>query len=561
MFNLSLFLIIIALFCNNIQCAIIGIDFGTELLKISLVKPGYPFETVTDFNSRRLSPSSIAFYDGDRLFGDDALNIGSKKPDYSYSYIKTLIGLNHNISDDHMLNILRFPYTMIENDRGTITFKLAEPIHGFDEFSIEELMGMLMGYIKIISENFGKDKVRDCVITVPSSYTQYQRRATIDAAESVGLSVLSLIDENTAAALQYGLDRVFENQTHYALIYNFGSLGTEVTIAKYYTIKKKDTPERYIEVISKAWDPSLGCLLVDANLMKIFEEEYYKKYNNNEDISKNKRSNAKMRATAQKTKKVLSANKNLPITVESIFGDNDLHIKNFDRENINKFVDQYKDRFTVPVEKALKLANLTKDQLDVFEIIGGGVRIPRVQEILKDYYGRDLNNHLNGDESMAFGAAFRGANISKSFKVRFVGLTDISEYQASVSIYEDPSTFVPTDSQKEPWSKNAILFPIGSAYGSRKVVSFSRDKSFLINLHYDETDLFPKNMEKNIISVNVTGIEEACQKYSELGKPKIHLSFLLSDSGTYEIARADAEWEEIKLVPEEKSIFIIIYRS
>lgn len=441
------FLVFLTVFLRATSAVVVGIDFGTDLLKTAIVKPGFPFETVTDFNSRRLTPSAVAFYDGDRLFGDDAINIANKKPDLAFIYLKTLIGLNDTLKDDNILKQLRFPINAVKNERGTMTFKLGEAIHGFDEFSIEEIMGMLMGYVKAISEHFGNDKVRDCVITVPSFYTQYQRRAIIDAADSVGFLVLSLIDENTAAALQYGLDRLFENQTHMALIYNMGSTGTEVTLAEYTTIvskKKNALPQRKFEVLSKAWDTSLGSLLVDVELMKHFETKFFEKYNIN--ISTNARANARMRLSAKKTKKVLSANDNLPITIETLDGDHDLHIKEMNRDIINSVIDNNKERFIKPIEFVLKMANITKDKLDVFEIIGGGTRIPRVKKILSDYYGRELNVHLNGDESMALGATFRGANMSNSHKVRFVGMTDISVYQASVNIFEDLSKFVPTES-------------------------------------------------------------------------------------------------------------------
>ena len=208
---------ILALVAAVASANVIGIDFGTEFMKVALVQPGSPLEIVTNTVSKRKSETVVAFVRGERLFASDAYGSLSRKPEQSYARLTEYLGRSETHPSIETLRTKSyFPTTTRFNEsRGALAIAAPKSTTedyggGWDEWQPEELVAMVLTYAKDITRAYGGNVVRDCVITVPMSATQIEREALLAAAELADLRVLSLIEANTAAALQFGLDRKFD---------------------------------------------------------------------------------------------------------------------------------------------------------------------------------------------------------------------------------------------------------------------------------------------------------------------------------------------------------------
>jgi len=402
-------------------------------MKVAIVQPGTPLEIVTNLQSKRKTPTAISFYKGERLFGSDAIAIMARKPELTFLKLNRVIGrtLDHPIIKE--LKQQFFPYEIYKNDTtGRNLFKQEETY-----YSPEELLAMMMQYAKDITANHGGKVIKDCVLTVPSSFTQHERAAIYAAADIANLRVLSLIEENTAAALHYGIDRVFE-EPHTVMYYNMGANSVQVSIVTYSSYITKEAGKNktigQFEVIGKAWDTFLGGYTFDIKLAEMLADRFNalwaKKGGAGKDLRDFVRPMTRLKSEAVKVKEVLSANMEYPIKVEQLHADVDL-ITKVTRAELEEACGDLFARITLPIQQALDMANITIDQIQAVELLGGGVRMPRVKKILEDYFkaGKlEVGQHLNGDEAMALGAAFRAVNLSTAFRVRKVGLSDISSF-------------------------------------------------------------------------------------------------------------------------------------
>jgi hypoxia up-regulated 1 len=259
---------------------------------------------------------------------------------------------------------------------------------------------------------------------------------------------------------------------------------------------------------------------------------------------------------------VLSANTEIPIYIDALFDDTplDTHLT---RAHLENLAHDILARAVTPIDAALKAANVTLEQVHGIELIGGGMRVPKIQEALQTYLGEhitELGMHINSDESMALGAAFHGANISTAFKVRHVGLTDVNPFAIQVSLEDHESDSSSEKKKKkddeEPWSKQAVMFKSFGKVGVKKTIAFTHDKDVHCAIDYVQDDLLPKGTSTSIESYNITGVEEFAEEMEAkgLGKPKISLQFELSTSGITKLAKAEAAVEEIVIVQEEVEV-------
>jgi len=424
------------------------------------------------------------------------------------------------------------------------------------------LIGFILGYARSIGETMAEGPVKDCVITVPSFYTQAEREAVLDAAATVKLNVLNLIDENTAAAIQFGVDRVFENTTHTVMYYNLGSHSLQVSIAQYSARQTKrlgkNITSSVFTVLAKTWDEGVGGKYFDMRVAHSLAEHFNNQMRNKKgsdpayDVRKVQRGWAKIKAQAAKTKKVLSANDAIPVYISSVDKDLDLKGYKISRAQLEEMSKDLLDRVLGPVDQALAQANLTAADIDAVEIIGGGSRMPRVQQLLKERLNVEhLAVHLNGDEAMALGAAFHAANLSKAFRVRHVGMQDIQSIAIGVRLRGPPaeetgSAEVEAAAKSvKNWSKRATLFTVKSPRGSKKLVSFTHPRDFSCVLEYDGD--VPEGASRSIRGYEVTGLEALLEeeKYAAFGLPKVNLAFFLDTQGIVAMVKADAVFEEI----------------
>jgi len=389
------FLTTLALFTST-TAQLIGIDTGSQYFKVALVKPGSPFQIVTNVHSKRKTQTILGFDDGERRFGGDAVTLASRRPQQAIAFVPRLLGRNIKHPAITGLSSQYLPF-IVEEDAVRGTANLTAKGGGSSEepdisVSPEEAMAMILTHAKSNADRFSGGRVTDAVLTVPSFFTVAERDAMKDAAHVAGLKVLSLIEENSAAALQYGISRIFPNETHTVLIYNMGASSTQVGVFEFtaYTAKKGGKNQTFgqFETIGKSWDEHLGGFSFDLKLVEFMADAFngMKQRKGKKDVRTNHRSMAKLRKSAEKVKKVLSANKQYPITIESLCDDMDFRGTSVTREQFETLSKDLFDRVLGPVERALEMANRTIDQISQVEIIGGGVRVPKVQELLSTFF-------------------------------------------------------------------------------------------------------------------------------------------------------------------------------
>uniref|UniRef100_A0A7S2UZJ9 Uncharacterized protein n=1 Tax=Fibrocapsa japonica TaxID=94617 RepID=A0A7S2UZJ9_9STRA len=577
---------------------VIGIDMGSEFMKVALVQPGSPLEIVINFHSKRKTPTYITFYKGERYYGSDAFGMTSKSPQSTYFHVGSLLGRD----EDHPLSAQRLEgfragvSPRFNETRGGLVFDAPAAAAAVGEggvFTPEELVGMLLSYARAMTKNFGGSTVQDCVLTVPSFATHLERRALLDAANIAGLKVLSLVEENTAAALQFGIDRIYENETN-VLFYNMGSTSTQVSIVTYSSYggsgggdnkdsKKKDKKGSggtgQFVVRGKGWDWDLGGSQMDGVMLDFLADEFNKKWaSDGRDIRDVARPIAKLRAEAKKVKEVLSANSEIPVWMNSVYEDTDFNTM-VKRELLEEMSAPLLARVTSPIDDALAAAGLTLSDIDIVELIGGSVRVPKVKQILKDYFGElELGIHLNQDESMALGAAFHAANLSTAFRVRKVGMQDINPFAIDLHLSDLPEEGSPSAfggllnrlwsssgdkeeeakdaGDEEAWTKKSNLYEVGALLDTKKKISFTHAQDVEVQLAYPDPVAAEGSESKNpqlplgtrpLLAVyNVTGVGPFAKDLADkgLGSPKVVLHFHLQSSGLTVLSKAEAVLEE-----------------
>lgn len=542
---IKFFILLTVLTVDVVYGMVAGVDFGGEFFKVALVKPGTPFEIVTNIHSKRKTETIVAFDGEDRLYGADAMNIGVRRPQFAYSQVRRLLGSQLTHPQVVSLTTNEYhPYELIHNaTRGSIGLKH----NGKTVFHAEELVAMIFSHARDITNEFANAIVKDWVVTVPSYFAQSQRQAILDAADISGVRVLSLIDENTAAALQYGIDHVYE-KPYRVVYYNMGSTSLQVSVVEYNSFVvpdgfKKNKTVGSFDVLGKAWDETLGGAQFDLRLTEHLATLANAKLKIKQDIRTLARPMAKLRASARKTKVVLSANEQIPVVIQSLHDDRDFMTKVTRPEFENMCQDLF-ERSLQPVHAALEQAGLQVNEIDAVEIIGGGVRVPKIQKLLKDLFQKDLSVHLNGDEAMALGSAFRAANISNAFRVRTVGMNDISSFPIGVRLVDLEQQEIKDTTEEKHWVKRATLFKKNNRLNARKSVSFVHDEDISCTFRYDKPSELPQGVDTIISQFNITGIQAFAQEMKDIGKPKVSLSFLLDMNGIARIAKAEATVEE-----------------
>merc|ERR1712038_2231080 len=421
-------------------------------------------------------------------------------------------------------------------------------------FTPEELVAMVLSHAKDITKAYGVEgTITDCVLTVPSFFTQHERSALLDAAQLADLNVLALIDENTAAGLHYGIDRI-EEEPQNILFYNMGASALQVSVMQFHSYEKKEKYQKArkvgsFQVLGKAWDASLGGLAFDARIVDFMAEEFNEQWNakrndgEKKDVRKYARPMAKLRIQANKVKHVLSANNDFPIFIDALYDDTNYQ-SHLSRAKFEEICHDLLERSIVPIQNALKAANMTLDDIQGVELIGGGMRVPKIQEEIQTALGGklDLGMHINSDESMALGAAFHGANVSTAFKVRHVGMTDINPFPIAVSLEDldtEAAAAAAAEGEDEVWSKEATIFKANGKVGVKKTIAFTHDQEISCSLDYIE-DSIPEGTSSSIEKYNVTGIVAFAKEMEEKGlsKPKISLQFELSSSGIVKLIKA-----------------------
>ncbi|KAL4712540.1 hypothetical protein ACJJTC_007556 [Scirpophaga incertulas] len=392
----------------------VGIDLGTTYSCVGVWQHGN-VEIIANDQGNRTTPSYVAFTDTERLIGDAAKNQVALNPSNTVFDAKRLIGRKF---DDPKIqqDMKHWPFKVI-NDCGKP--KIQVEFKGETKrFAPEEISSMVLTKMKETAEAYLGSSVRDAVITVPAYFNDSQRQATKDAGAIAGLNVLRIINEPTAAALAYGLDKNLKGERN-VLIFDLGGGTFDVSIL---TIDEGSL----FEVKATAGDTHLGGEDFDNRLVNHLADEFKRKYK--KDLRSNPRALRRLRTAAERAKRTLSSSTEASIEIDALYEGVDFYTRvsraRFEELNSDLF------RGTLdPVEKALKDAKMDKSQIHDVVLVGGSTRIPKVQALLQNFFcGKKLNLSINPDEAVAYGAAVQAAILSgaNDAKIQDVLLVDVA---------------------------------------------------------------------------------------------------------------------------------------
>jgi heat shock 70kDa protein 1/2/6/8 len=376
----------------------IGIDLGTTYSCVGWWKDNR-CEIIANDQGNRTTPSYVAFTDSERLIGDGAKNQGSTNPSNTVFDAKRLIGRKFNDSIVQT-DMKHFPFSVVNQDDKPVIeveYKGEKKI-----FQPEEISSMVLVKMKEVAESYIGEEVTDAVITVPAYFNDSQRQATKDAGAIAGLNVLRIINEPTAAAIAYGLDKKTEEKN--VLIFDLGGGTFDVSLLS--------IDDGIFEVKATAGDTHLGGEDFDNLLVKYFTDEFKRKHKL--DISGNKRSIRRLKTACERAKRTLSSSNTASVELESLFEGTDL-FSSITKARFESLCMNLFNRCLEPVTKVLQDSGFSKSQIDEIVLVGGSTRIPKVQELLSSFFnGKELNRGINPDEAVAYGAAVQAAILSHS---------------------------------------------------------------------------------------------------------------------------------------------------
>merc|ERR1711953_641500 len=374
----------------------IGIDLGTTYSCVGVFQHG-KVEIIANDQGNRTTPSYVAFTDTERLIGDPAKNQVAINPTNTIFDAKRLIGRKFDDSTVQA-DMKHWPFSVVD-ESGRPKLEV-EYKNENKRFTPEEVSSMVLVKMKETAEAYLGSEVKDAVVTVPAYFNDSQRQATKDAGVIAGLNVLGIINEPTAAAIAYGLDKKKgDTSESNVLIFDLGGGTFDVSIL---TIE-----DGIFEVKSTAGDTHLGGEDFDNRMVDHFMKEFQRKHK--KDMTSNKRAVRRLRTACERAKRTLSASAQANIEIDSLFEGIDFYTS-ITRARFEELCSDLFKGTLEPVEKSLRDAKMDKSSINDIVLVGGSTRIPKIQKLLQDFFnGKELNKSINPDEAVAYGAAVQAA--------------------------------------------------------------------------------------------------------------------------------------------------------